>query len=208
MEDLKLVIAQNIVFLRKKHALTQIELAEKLNYSDKAISKWERAESLPDITVLKSISEIFGVSVDYLLKKDHSSDPEPTDSRHDEIIAYIKRRRRVVTSMSVLVVWVIATMVFVILDLALHDTWGQYLCFAYALPTGALVWLIFNSIWENRRLNYTIISLMMWTLLLAVHLSILVGGINAWQIYLLGLPGQLIVLLWSIIGKESKKRGK
>ncbi len=206
MEDLRPIIAQNIVYLRKKHSLTQIELAEKLNYSDKAISKWERAESIPDVTVLKSIAEIFGVSVDYLLNKDHSNDTEPEGGRRDEIIAYIKRRRRVVTSMSVLLVWVIATVLFIILDLALGNTWVQYLCFAYALPAGALVWLIFNSIWENRRLNYPIISLMMWSLLFSIHLSILAGGVNAWQIYLVGIPGQTIILLWSIIGKGSKKR--
>ncbi len=205
MEDLRLVIAQNIVSLRKKHSLTQIELAEKLNYSDKAISKWERAESLPDVTVLKSISDIFDVSVDYLLKEDHSNEPDSDEDRHGEIIEYIKRRRRVITCMSALLVWAIATVVFIILDLSLKNTWGQYLCFAYAMPSSTLVWLIFNSLWENRRLNYPIISIMMWTLLFAIHLSILVGGINAWQIYLLGIPGQLIILLWSIIGKEKKR---
>ncbi len=201
MEDIKLIIAQNIVSLRKKNELTQLELAEKLNYSDKAISKWERAESTPDITVLKAIADLFGVSVDYLIQSEHSESEAPCEKR-EEIIAYIKRRRRIVTIMSTLVVWVVATVVFIILDLTLSGTSVHCLCFAYAVPTGALVWLIFNSIWDNRRKNYIIISLMMWSLLLAIHLSILAGGINAWQMYLLGIPGQLIIYLWSVIGKR------
>ncbi len=201
MEDIKLNIAQNIVSLRKKHDLTQIELAEKLNYSDKAISKWERAESTPDITVLKTIADLFGVTVDYLIRSKHDESEEPSGD-NSAIIEHIKRRRVIVTIMSVLLVWVIATLLFVILDLCLKDSWGQYLCFAYAVPTGALVWLVFNSIWHNRRMNYIIISIMTWTLLFAIHLSGLFGGVNIWQIYLLGIPGQIIIALWSVIGRK------
>ncbi len=205
MEDIKLAIAQNIVYLRKKHNLTQIELAEKLNYSDKAISKWERAESIPDITVLKSIADLFGVSIDYLIRSEHSTDGEPVGESRESIIAYIKRRRAIVTVMSILLVWVIATLLFVILDMSLDGTWGHFLSFAYAVPASAVVWLVFNSIWHNKRLNYLIISVMMWSLLIAVHLSTVSGGVNAWQLYLLGMPGQVIILLWSVIGKGRKK---
>ena len=60
MEDIKPIIAKNITALRQGAKLTQIELAERLNYSDKAVSKWERAESIPDITVLKTIADMFG----------------------------------------------------------------------------------------------------------------------------------------------------
>ncbi len=206
MEDIKLAVAQNIVSLRKKHNLTQIELAEKLNYSDKAISKWERAESTPDITVLKTIADLFGVSVDYLIRSEHSADEEPSGEGRHRIIEHIKRRRIIVTIMSTLIVWVIATILFVILDLSLEGTRGHFLVFAYAVPTGAVVWLVFNSIWHNRRINFLIISIMMWSLLLAIHLSILAGGVNAWQMYLLGIPGQIIILLWSVIGREIKKK--
>ena len=205
MEDIKLNIAQNIASLRKKHNLTQIELAEKLNYSDKAISKWERAESTPDIIVLKTIADLFGVSVDYLICAEHKADEEPVGDNR-EIIGNIKRRRTIVTIMSSLIVWVIATIIFIILDLALDGTRAHFLCFAYAVPIGALVWLIFNSIWHNKRMNYLIISIMMWSLLMAIHLSIMAGGINAWQMYLLGIPGQIIIVLWSIIGKGTKKK--
>ena len=48
MNNIKSIIAQNITDLRRAKGLTQLELAEQLNYSDKAVSKWERAESMPD----------------------------------------------------------------------------------------------------------------------------------------------------------------
>ena len=53
--------------MRKKNNWTQAKLADKLNYSDKAISKWERAEAVPDIETLHALAELFGVTVDYFL---------------------------------------------------------------------------------------------------------------------------------------------
>ena len=73
MEKFKKIVAKNISELRQLNKLTQAELGEKINYSDKAVSKWERGESLPDAFVLKRIANIFQVSVDYLLE-DHSND--------------------------------------------------------------------------------------------------------------------------------------
>ena len=74
MSDLKQIVANNIIKLRKEKKLTQAEFANKLNYSDKAVSKWERAESTPDIIVLKQISDLFGISVDYLLNEHTESE--------------------------------------------------------------------------------------------------------------------------------------
>ena len=55
MEDLKQIFAENLSALRKKKGWTQMELAERLHYSDKAVSKWERGESLPDVVILKPV---------------------------------------------------------------------------------------------------------------------------------------------------------
>jgi hypothetical protein len=83
------------------------------------------------------------------------------------------------------------------------DVFLHWLAFVYAVPVSMLVWLIFNALWFNRRRNYLIISLMVWTLLIATHLNVLLCGYNVWQIYLLGIPGQLIIILWSSIGKRN-----
>lgn len=212
MEDLKSIIAENITALRKGSSMTQIELAEKLNYSDKAISKWERGESVPDITVLKTIADMFGVTVDYLLVREHISvDQELSE---EEILKHereekkqekkkrLKKTHSIVAAMSVLLVWLIATLLFVILDASLNGTLRHLLVFPYAVVASMIVWLVFNSMWFNKRRNYLIISIMIWAIAVAVHITVLAGGHNLWQIYLLGIPGQIIIALWSIIGKK------
>lgn len=204
LEDIKSIIAENIVRLRHRSGMTQIGLAEKLNYSDKAVSKWERGESVPDISVLKNIADLFGVTVDYLISSGHEDEPDDViEVVVDEVaIKKKKRSRAMITGMSVLLVWLVASVIFVPIDIATTEAVAHWLAYAYAVPASMLVWLIFNSIWFNRRRNYLIISLMVWTLLAAIHLSVLVGGFNVWQIYLLGIPGQLIISLWSVIGKK------
>ena len=72
MEDIRHIVAKNIAELRLLNNMTQMELAEKLNYSDKTISKWERADSSPDISVLVEIADLFGVTLDYLVTAEHT----------------------------------------------------------------------------------------------------------------------------------------
>ena len=202
MEDIKTIIAQNIANLRRESGMTQIELADKLNYSDKAISKWERGESVPDVTVLKAIADLFGVTVDYLISSEHAESARTKENADPEKALQRKRKHAMITSMSIILVWVIATILFIVLDVALKDTHVHLLAFAYAVPVSCIVWVVFNSLWHNKRWNYAIISLMVWTLLACVHLSVLAGGVNLWQIYLLGIPGQIIIFLWSKMGKK------
>ena len=213
MEDLKSIIAENITALRKGSSMTQIELAEKLNYSDKAISKWERGESVPDITVLKAIADMFGVTVDYLLVREHIVECEEELSEEElhrrekeekkrEKKERLKKTHAIISAMSVLLVWLVATLLFVILDASLKGTIKHLLVFPYAVVASTIVWLVFNTLWFDRRRNFLIISVMIWSLALAIHISVLAGGHNLWQIYLLGIPGQIIVALWSIIGKK------
>jgi DNA-binding XRE family transcriptional regulator len=196
VEDLKQILAKNITALRQANHMTQLELAEKLNYSDKAISKWERGESIPDVTVLKAIADLFGVSLDYLVEEDHAAhQPEATPVQ--EIPGRKLRNHKVVTTLSILIVWFVATFLFVVLDAAIPQNLATWLTFAYAVPVTMIVWLVFNSIWFNRRRNYLIISLLMWTVLAAVFLSVLAGGYLLWKLFFLGIPGQIAILVWS-----------
>ena len=202
MEDLKPIIAKNITLLRQNAKMTQIELAEKLNYSDKAISKWERAESIPDVSVLKSIADLFGVSVDYLLH----SDNEPVALNDDAAVTAVRHRNHmVITSLSVLLVWFIATFFYVILDILGEQMALRWLPFLYAIPVSMIVWLVFNSIWFNTRRNYLIISLLMWTTLISIVISLLAAGFSAWTLLVLGIPGQIIILMWSRLQSTKKK---
>ncbi|MBE6738328.1 MAG: helix-turn-helix domain-containing protein [Ruminococcaceae bacterium] len=195
MDQIKHTISKNITALRLAKGITQIELAEMLNYSDKAISKWERGESIPDVTVLYRISEIFGVTLDYLVHP-HKEVDDSGIKLHD---AARKRNHIVITCMSVLLVWLIATIAFALFDMIPMETKALHsLAFIYSIPISAVVWLVFNSIWFNAKRNYLIISLIMWSLLASLYLSFLAFlQSNFWIIFTLGLPGQIIILLWS-----------
>lgn len=204
MEELKKIIARNIIDLRRANNMTQLELAEKLNYTDKAVSKWERGESLPDISVLKAIADLFGVKIDYLVTLEHVeavSEILMSPDAEDEAEKRRRRRhinRRVVTSSSVLMVWLVATFAFVIARLASPSAGNSWLAFIYAVPLSFVTWLVFNSIWFRGRRNFWLISLIMWSTLAAIHVSCVAFSIpNVWLIYILGVPGQAIILTWS-----------
>lgn len=201
MEDLKPIIAKNLTELRLNAKMTQSDLAEQLNYSDKAISKWERAESMPDIAVLKAIADLFGVPLDYLVRQEHTETPVPAES---EPFRDRQRIRRIITFLSILLGWSVATLVYVVFDVAWPDLKLHWITFLYAVPVSMIVWLVFNSIWFNRRRNYLIISLLMWSTLACVAITLIALHITAWQFFLLGIPGQVIILAWSGLGKKTK----
>ena len=192
MDDLKGIIAENITQLRKESGLTQVDLAERLNYSDKAVSKWERGESLPDIGVLKAIADMFGVTVDYLLTTDHTAEKESAKrtSRRTH------RNQVIITGISVVLVWLIATVVFFILEASTSIGYEKLsFCFTYAVPASFVVWLVFNSLWFNQRRNFLIISLLMWSILGALFITLF--KFNLYLMFVVGIPAQIIICLWS-----------
>ena len=73
-----MILAEKIMEERKKNGWSQEELAEKLSVSRQAVSKWESAQSIPDLQRVIQLSEIFGVSTDYLLK-DECETPQPIE---------------------------------------------------------------------------------------------------------------------------------
>lgn len=202
-ETIRAAIAENIVALRRKSGMTQQELADALRYTDKAVSKWERAESIPDVVILKRVADLFGVTVDYLLAS-HADDPAtvplpPSHRRH---------MRGLIMGISILLVWLAATVAFVI-TMLLSISFPVWLIYIYAVPASAVVWLVFNAVWFNQKINYVAISLLMWTTLTAIHLTALTVFANQiWMIYLLGIPGQVIILLWSGMGRRPMRRKK
>lgn len=198
MNELKNIIAKNISELRREGNMTQLELAERLNYTDKAVSKWERGESVPDIVVLKQISEIFGVSIDYLTEDVHENKRELSKKRNKRK----KMNHGFATGIAILMVWLVATLVFVIIESVPLDTKLHYLAFVYAIPLSLVVWLVFNSIWFSLRRNFVIISFLVWSMLTAIYLNFLLCGINLWLIFLLGIPAEAIIVMWSGIRRK------
>jgi hypothetical protein len=111
-----------------------------------------------------------------------------------------------IACVSVLLVWLIATLVFVIIRLANPDAVALWLTFLYAVPASCVVVLIFNSIWFKASRNFFIISCLMWSTLASIHISFMVFGIpEVWLLYILGAPGQAIILVWSRLFKREKQ---
>lgn len=209
MEDIKSIVAKNISELRQSHRMTQLELAEKLNYSDKAISKWERAESSPDISVLVEIAELFGVTLDYLVKAEHPDEAVGDEAATETAVEKKQRsegryNRRAIAYISESGAWIVAICAFIITTLILQRMSFQFLYFFYALPIVMTIKLIFNSVWFNPRHNYYIISLLMWSILATIHVTFLYFGINVSLIYLLGVAGQIVIILSSLISRPKK----
>ena len=212
-ERLKVQIGTNISNLRKRQGLTQAGLAEKVNYSDKAVSKWERGESVPDILTLVDLAEVLGVTVDDLLQ-DPDALPENTGAVQqamDHVVQKTLKRKankRIIVYLSSLLVWSVAMLLYVILSSA--GVAKSWLAFFFAIPADAIVVLSLRSAWKDFRSNQALISVIVWGSLLSIYMTLLVlWNINGWRSFLLGIPGQLAIFLWfrmfrPVSGKEVK----
>ena len=188
-----MILADKIMQLRKQHGMSQEDLANELSISRQSVSKWESGASIPDVIVLKEIADLFGVTVDDLLRE---------NCKMRNIPASNKRIHTIITLLSVMLVWLIGTLIFVSLGIAgiSGDLW---LSFIWPIPVSFIVLLVFNSIWGKRRLNYLIITFLMWTLLAAIYLSAL--RFNPWLLFVMGIPGQVIMFLCSGMKITSRK---
>lgn len=199
LNDFKKIVAKNITQLRVSLGMTQSQLGEALNYSDKSVSKWERGESLPDVYVLKHIADLAGVTVDWLLH-DHEGEEAPVPAAEEK---KVHRYSRVFISMTVLAgIWALAVLVFVILWILGFVVWQV---FVYAIPVSLITMLVLNSIWGKRENNLYIISGIVWGLIGSVYLSFLSN--NWWQLFILGVPAQIIIILAFSIKNRSPKGG-
>ena len=164
-EELRRTVAKNIVILRKQQGLTQTELAERLHYTDKSVSKWERAEGLPDVFVLTQLAELFGVSVGDLLSE------TPPPSRRGP-------RRVLVTVLSVGLAWLAASVVFLGLCVFAPELPRPWLSFCYGLAVSFIILIVFTSLWWGLRESCLAVSGLIWSLALCVHLTANVPGIG------------------------------
>ena len=200
--NVKQTIADNILRLRQAKGMTQLDLAKALNYSDKAVSKWERGESLPDVEVLISLAELFGVSLSQLV-----TPPGTAEKLADEKAMVRKRIRRnyhFIIAMSVLLVWLLSSLTFVVLTAVYGFRLPHLLSFLYAVPISCIVMLVLNSVWFEGRKNVYIISVLMWSCLATVFCTLLFALKRAFPlIFILGVPGQIIIILWCMMSNPA-----
>ncbi len=196
MKEIETTIASNIIELRTRAGMTQLELAEKLNYSDKSVSKWERAEALPDVIVLRNIADIFGVTVDYLVRP---HDPNEKISIVDSVKRTIPYQ--IIMAITSVGIMTVATILFVIFWLRGLIYWQV---FVYALPLLFTALLVLNSIWHEGRYNFIIISLLVLSIVCTLYVIFL--KYNWWQLFLILIPAEALVVLSFRLYHENHKK--
>lgn len=209
-EKLKYQIGANIAAHRKNAGLTQVGLAEKLNYSDKAVSKWERGESIPDVLTILQLAELFGITVNDLLSDPNALPGNPGKlekamTQVSEKALKRKANKNVILALSSTLVWFVALLAFVVLSS--FDFLEKYSCllFFVAIPANAIVLLSLRSAWHDFRWNKALISIIVWGSLLSIYMVLLTAfDYNFWKIFLLGIPGQIAIFLWFRMFRPAK----
>ncbi|NLT01478.1 MAG: helix-turn-helix transcriptional regulator [Acholeplasmataceae bacterium] len=192
-EQIKENIAKNLIKYRKAHNLTQIQLAEKLNYSDKSISKWERQESIPDLVILSNIAKLYGIFVQDLL-----ANPK------EKVKSPIRNNRVIITLMSFTGVWAIATTVYALLGIFAPNLTKSWLVFIYAIPLSLIDLVVFTKLWGNKWILFVAISLLSWSIPLAIYLSF--DYDQLWLLFIVIIPLQILAILWFIPRKTKANK--
>lgn len=190
-EELKIQLGSSIANLRREAGLTQAELAEKLCYSDKAVSKWERGESLPDVLTLMQLCEVLGTDLNTVAGFTQPAPPAAQPPKKCRRLA----DHGVIQKLSSILVWFVALFIYVVADaFGAKDPWMIYVA---ALPANAIVLLSLRSAWHVYNWNKALISLIMWGSLVLIFLLMLLSWqVNVWRIFLLGALGQAAIILW------------
>ena len=194
--DIK-TVAENLTYYRKAAGYTQLEIAEKLNYSDKSISKWERGDGAPDIFVLKTLASFYGVTMDDFFK-----------SEKRKIVTNQKRRHWYITGLSVALAWIVAAVAFTVLMIALPGVFPWWLFFLYAAIVSFIITTVFSSVWG--RLEYQLISIsgIIWTVCLSAYFTThLIQPMEYdWLIIVTGAPIELLEVIWYLLRRSNRKR--
>ena len=178
---LRKTVAKNIAQYRKAHHDTQLDLATKLNYSDKSVSKWERGESLPDVYILSQIAELYGVSVSALIGE---IQPPRESKPHYHMFILL---------LSLALTMTVATLLFSMFMICKVD-YPAWMFFVYALPVCSIICIVFTSLWWGILWQGVSVSALIWTLGLSLYLSFELENVSL--IFLVCAALQVLTLLW------------
>lgn len=211
-------IAKNLTYYRKSAGYTQAELAEKINYSDKSVSKWESGNGVPDIYILMELANLYGVTLNDLVGAEQPVEKKTAIEKRKTFWA-----RLLIMLLSSGIVWLVATCLFVGLSL-MQPRGAWWLVFLYAVPCNAILLIVYASVWKYRLLNFISVSTLVWSILAGLYLTLLMIGARSlavgqsnpfaqyWLLFLLGAPLQTMEILWvffrSWFRKGKKKNDK
>lgn len=190
-EEIKINFSQNLINLRKSRNLTQLQLAEKLNYSDKAISKWEVGAVMPDVETLTHIAEFFDITVNDLIYK-----------KKKTILGGFYKNHVFITLFTYAMVWFLSTIIYFVLDNAtmLDRCW---LTFIFTIPVSSIVLIVFSSIWFKKIFIYLSTSMMLWGIIVSVYFAI--NNLSLWFIFIIGVVGQIAITFLMPLKKKNNK---
>ena len=195
------LLAKNLVYYRKASGLTQLELAEKFNYSDKSVSKWERGEGFPDVFVLKSLADFYGINVDDFYATEHKKVATTNHSLRKQV--YIKL-------LSCGIGWLVTLMAFVLLSILLNKDvpFQTWLVFIYGIVVTGVILLVWDFIYHHRFLRMIDTSIVIWSCALTVYFTILIiTKKNLPSLFLIGIPLEILEILWFLFRKNKKRTG-
>lgn len=191
------IVSENLTKLRKAKGLTQMELAQEFNFSDKTISKWESGESLPNIDILNKLCAYYGITFNDLVSESFEICDEGQTKKRNKVLT---TNKIIITLLAVTLVWIIATITYIYMDLYANSNF--WMAFIWAVPISCVLGIIFNAIWGTRKVGFVLISAFIWTLLAAFYLQLL--SFNLWTVFILGVPSQIAIILWSGLKKTKK----
>ncbi len=190
-DKIKENFSKNLIALRKSRNLTQLALAEKLNYSDKAVSKWEVGTVLPDVETMSNIADFFGVTVNDLIYE-----------KKKKLEMKFLQNNVFIISAAAFAVFFLASIVFIVLS-AGFKVERSWLAFIVAIPISSVVVLVLSSIWFGKKWLYGSVTALFWGILLNIYLFI--NNFGLWFIFIAGVIGQILIT-FSFMIKKFKKR--
>lgn len=195
MENINIIIGNNIRELRKINQMTQTDLAEKLNYSNKAVSRWESGEVIPDVQTLNKICQLFEIPISNIFEEKLQTEKVKKEYK------FRMGNKMAITLLAIMLVWLIATVIYVYSKITFNDNFWQV--FLWAVPISCIVGIVFNSIWGRKFLNFVLISILVWSTLACLFVQFI--QYNMWLIFIVGIPVQISIVLWSNIHRHPKK---
>lgn len=190
--ELKQNLSRNLTFYRKRLGLTQSALAEKIAYTDKSVSKWERGEGVPDALVVARLAAIFEISVDDLL----ASEPPKRN-------VAVGKKHVIIGLLAVGLVWLVAAITYFVLGLCLPASDKLYLCFVFALPVSAIVTLVFAVLWWTLLIQGLSVTALLWTLALSLNCAFKIEHMS--YVYIVAVVMQVLTILWFVLMRLRKK---
>ncbi len=198
IQEEKTIFAQNLAFFRKKLGLSQTALGNKIQYSNKNISKWEQGETIPDIFTIKKLAAIFNITVDTLIN------PLSEDNKNAITTKQVAPLKWKVYMLLLIdsIIFLSASIIFYIMKVSEFSGFPPSFIYIYILPIIDLSIFIFLCC-INKRVNILTLSLIGWLTTLCIHLTFL-KTTNIHYIYILAVAYQLLAIFFAKLINSGK----